>query len=278
MRAALAGIDPGGEPEQLGELLARVRDAQGEIQVYGHGSLRTLTFGNAVEQSRIDLDHPERLVHVYTRAMLLGLLLAARPTRALVLGLGGGSLVQALLAADPVLAVDACEARALVVEVALEHLALPRTERLEVCVADALAHVQTTTRRYDLILADLYGAEGMHPDQDNGYFLHACAQCLRRGGLLVSNHWCGSFADSRRAQTALASAFPGGLLHLHVAGGNSIAYAFPEALPKLDPRALYGRAQALGLRLGIPLQPLARNLWRQNAETLQGRRRDLSRP
>ena len=71
-----------------------------------------------MEQSRIDLDHPERLVHVYTRATPPGLILAARPTRALVLGLGGGSLVQALLAGDPTVAVDACEARALVVEVA----------------------------------------------------------------------------------------------------------------------------------------------------------------
>ena len=57
---------------------------------------------------------------------------------------------------------------------------------------------------------DLYGAEGMHPDQGNGYFLRACGQCLRRGGLLVSNHWSGAFADSRRAQAALAAAFPGG--------------------------------------------------------------------
>lgn len=274
----MAHADPGGEPEDLGELLARLRDAEGEIQVYALGSLRTLTFGNAVEQSRIDLDHPERLVHIYTRAMLLGLLLAARPTRVLVLGLGGGSLIQALLAADPGFAVDACEARALVVEVAMEHLALPRTARLEIFVGDALAHVRSTARRYDLILVDLYGADGMHPDQGNGFFLRACGQRLRRGGLLVSNHWSGAFADNRRAQAALASAFPGGLLHLHVAGGNSIAYAFPEALPRLEPRALYERAQALGLRLGIPLQPLARNLWRQNAEILQGRRRDFSHP
>jgi len=52
------------------------------------------------------------------------------------------------------------------------------------------------------------------------------------------------------------------------------------ALARGDPG---GEPEELGellarLRLGIPLQPLARNLWRQNAETLQGRRRDLSRP
>jgi spermidine synthase len=278
VQAALTHADPGGDPEELGDLVARLRDSEGEVQIYALGRLRTLTFGNSVEQSRIDLDHPERLVHVYTRAMLLGLILAARPTRVLVLGLGGGSLVQALLAADPALAVDACEARALVVDVAREYLTLPRTARLKVSVGDALTHVQTTPGRYDLILVDLYGAEGMHPDQGNGFFLRACGRCLRRGGLLVSNHWSGAFPENRRAHAALAAAFPGGLLHLHVAGGNSIAFAFPETLPRLDPTALYERAQALGLRLEIPLQPLARNLWRQNAEALQGRRRDFSRP
>ena len=278
MPAALTNPDPGGEPTELGDLVARLRDPEGEVEVYALGRLRTLTFGNAVEQSRIDLDHPQRLVQVYTRAMLLGLLLVARPTRVLVLGLGGGSLVQALLAVDPDIAVDACEARALVVDVAREYLALPRTDRLKVSVGDALTHVRTASRRYDLILVDLYGAEGMHPDQGNGFFLRGCRQRLRRGGLLVSNHWSGAFADNRRAYAALASTFPGGLLHLQVAGGNSIAYAFPEALPRLDPRALSESAQTLGLRLGIPLQPLARNWWRQNAEVLQGRRRDFSRP
>ena len=72
--------------------------------------------------------------------------------------------------------------------------------------------------------------------------------------------------------------FPGGCCICTSPGATALPYAFPETLPRLDPTALYERAQALGLRLGIPLQPLARNLWRQNAETLQGRRRDFSRP
>jgi len=57
-------------------------------------------------------------------------------------------------------------------------------------------------------------------------------------------------------------------LSLHTQGGNAITYAFAGTVPGLRRDAFFAGAQELGLRLGIPLQPLARALWGQNAETL----------
>jgi hypothetical protein len=39
--------------------------------------------------------------------------------------------------------------------------------------------------------------------------------------------------------------------------------------PKWNKAAFFAEAEALAIQLGIPLQKLARNLWRQNAEPLK---------
>jgi spermidine synthase len=219
-----------------------------------------------VEQSCIDLDHPARLVHAYTQAMLLGVLLVPAPESALLLGLGGGALAQALLACSGELRLQAVECRAAVVEGAYRHLDLPRTDRLRILIGDARAFVQGAGERCDLIFLDLYEAGGMHPDQNGADLLAACRARLNGGGLLVGNHWSGDFRENRRTHAALQETFPDRVLHLQVQGGNSIAFAFAGAVPGMRRAAFLAQAQDLGLRLGIPLQRLARAFWAQNPE------------
>jgi len=74
--------------------------------------------------------------------------------------------------------------------------------------------------------------------------------------------------DGRHFTAVCAEAFDEQMLHLHVEGGNIVAFAFRESLPGLRREGFFEAAQSLGLRLGIPLQRHARNPWRQNAETL----------
>ena len=256
-------IDPLGRP------IAHLTDPLGEVRVYARGALRTLTLGNQVEQTCLDLDHPARLVHAYTQAMLLGLLLTQTPETALLLGLGGGALAQALLVGAPGLALDAVEASPAVVEAARDHLGLPATDRLRIRIGDAQSFLQGAGGAYGLVLLDLYGAEGMDPDQGGAALLSACRERLSTKGILVSNHWSNDFETSRRAHATLDQVFAGRVLHLHVAGGNAIAFAFAEALPGIRRDTLFAKAQALGLRLDLPLQRLARDLWGQNAEAFK---------
>ncbi len=253
----------------LGELIHRRTDPEGEIQVYAQGRQRTLTFGNTVEQTRVDLDHPARLVHAYTQAMLLGVLLVPAPVSALLLGLGGGALAQALLAWDPALSVTAVEARAIVVQAAREYLALPHTGRLRIDIGDAMAFLDRPGPGWDLAFLDLYGAQGAHSDQGAVGFLTACRARLNARGVLVSNHWMADFAASRREQSALEIVFPGQVLYLHIPGGSAIGFAFAQALPRLRRSPFLAGAEALGLRLDLPLHRLARAFWGQNALALK---------
>jgi spermidine synthase len=253
----------------LGREVYRTRDEQGWICVLENGQRRFLAFGNQVEQSCMSLGEPHRLEHVYTQAMMLATLFPAALERATLLGLGGGSLARALLHYFPRCRVTAVEQRALVAAIARQFFELPHDPRLRVIIADAGDHLAGPRKRSDLILADLYGSDGMDPQQCQPAFLGRCRAALTCHGVLAVNLWNDDYRDSRAARAALVEAFDGMVLQLHVAGGNSISFAFAGQLPDLKRRQFFAQAQALGLSMGIPLQRLARNLWFQNSGVLQ---------
>jgi hypothetical protein len=253
----------------LGALLASTEDGQGTICVHQLGQHRFLTFGNAVEQSCYNIAQPHRLEHVYTQAMMLGPLLHAAPASALILGLGGGSLVRALRRVLPGIHITAVESRAAVIDLARQWFGLDEDDALlELVCEDAAGFLQQGVAQFDLIFADLYLAEGVNPLQNTRDFLDACRAHLGERGILLLNHWCSEFRDSQQSRQALREVFGEQTLELQVQGGNVITFAFRGSLPGLRKKPFLEAALTHGQRLDIPLQRLARNFWRQNSEAL----------
>lgn len=252
----------------LGQLIYRTRDSSGEVHVYEDDQCRYLTFGNAVEQSCLDLGDPLRLVHVYTQAMMLSLLLRTSPRSVLLLGLGGGSLAKAVRAAVPGANICGVEQRAAVIDVAREYFELPRDDRFHAVCQDAWSYLSSTLESQELILSDLYVADGMDAMQTTQAFVQLAHDRLAESGMLVINQWASELRNNQLAMAVLAKVFDDRVLHLHVQGGNIISFALRGELPGLQRKALFAAAQVLGSRLEIPLQRHARNLWRQNAEVL----------
>ncbi|MCB1801758.1 MAG: methyltransferase domain-containing protein [Gammaproteobacteria bacterium] len=253
----------------LGSLVFRTRDDEGEIRVHEDDRCRYLTFGNEVEQSCVELARPARLAYVYTQAMMLALLLHPQPRSALLLGVGGGSLLRALRAAARGLRITGIERRAAVLDVARAWFGLPEDRRVQLVCDEADAYLRNTSDRFDLLFADLYHADGMYPEQLAAEFLASCRMCLEADGVLVVNQWASELDRHGALLGNLGEVFGGQVLHLHVQGGNILSFAFNGALPKIDRGIWLDAAQALGQRLDIPLQRQARNLWRQNAEVLR---------
>jgi len=262
----------------FGQEIYRTRDDQGWICVFDDGQRRFLAFGNQVEQSCMSLNEPYRLQHAYTQAMVLATLFARRLGRSTLLGLGGGSLARAMLHHFPCCRVTAVELRAQVAAVAREFFELPEDPRLRVVIADAGDYLARPRKPSDLILADLYGAEGMDNQQTQLAFLQQCHAALSPGGVLSINLWNNDYRDSRVASAALAEAFDGRVLLFDVPGGNRVCFAFAGPFPELKRRLFFEQAQTLGHRMNIPLQRLARNLWFQNTAVLQYRQTAISRP
>lgn len=249
----------------------RVRDADGDVVVYDSAEIRILAFDSPVEQSCVAKSKPWRLHYPYTQAMLLGPLFTPRAAHAAVLGLGGGSLVRALRHAWPALRITAVERRAAVVEVARAWFYLDDDPRLGLVIGDAGEWVAREGAAQDLIFADLYDHAGMDAQQSEVGFLTACARRLRPGGVLVANLWSTTTEAARHHREAFVEVFGPNLLQVSVPGGNSIALAFAAPLPALQQRGFMEAAQALGLRLEIPLQRHARRLWDENRERLRRR-------
>lgn len=258
------------EREQYpGELVHHEEDDLGKICVYDRDDKRYLTFGNRVEQSCSNLARPWQLVHEYTQGMMLGLLLHNDIRSALLLGLGGGSLVHALQRALPRLSISAVDCRMGVIRIAQEYFALSPDDRLHLYCEDAERFMQQEQEFHDLILVDLYLSEGAHAAQQQGEFLGRCREQLSDNGLLLINQWCGTQQHAEIARRATKHAFGERVLHLHITGGNQIAFCFRGALPKPAPKHLFDEARKLGVKLGIPLERMARNFWRQNSTALK---------
>ncbi|MDX1635636.1 MAG: methyltransferase domain-containing protein [Marinobacter sp.] len=171
-----------------GELIYETRDALGAILVFDQRRHRVLTFDSVFEQSKIDRRKPHLPVHEYNRAMLLPLAWHT-PGHATVLGLGAGTLVTALHHLLPRCRIRAVELRQQVVDVAREFFALPESERIQVTVSDArpaLRRMEDAST--DLILTDLYGADGMSPAPGQARFIDQCERVLSDQGWLAVNY------------------------------------------------------------------------------------------
>lgn len=184
-------------------------DDYGVVEVWRSPEGLILGLGNEVEQTRILPHSPQHLCFDYMRMMLLTLLWKPKPKRALILGLGGGAQARALLASFPKLALDAVELRPAVVEAAYQALNLRPDPRLSVHIMDAYAFVQEAqTSAYDIIMLDLYDAQGMAPIHADDDFLRHCARILAPRGALAANLWRYPLEDYLAASLAMERAFP----------------------------------------------------------------------
>ncbi|MFW8217338.1 spermidine synthase, partial [Klebsiella pneumoniae] len=75
-------------------------------------------------------------IHNYIKAMLMSAAFTSSNT-ALVLGLGGGSLVRSLYALDSQLTLDVVELRPRVLAIAREYFSLPTSDKITYYINDA---------------------------------------------------------------------------------------------------------------------------------------------
>jgi spermidine synthase len=162
--------------------------------------LRTLgTVGRSgaiLEQSAMDLLHPERLVFAYERLMFLAFALAPKPEAALLLGLGGGAMLRHLDAYLPDCLTTIVERDRAVIDLARRYFHLARP----VVAAEAEDIAADCAGAFDVVLVDLYDAQGA-VSVPREFWLD-CVACLKPGGCLAIN-WAG-FLEKREVQAEIS--------------------------------------------------------------------------
>lgn len=149
------------------------------------------------EQSSMDLLYPAHLVFHYERLMSLAFALCRRPVTALLLGVGGAAMWRFLRAYVPECATTLVDADEGVAAIAKRWFYLGQP----VTVDTAQHFLAANTRRFDVVLVDLYDAAGPAPFDEN--FWARCLESLMPGGCMATN-WA-DFATNK-AVRGMASA------------------------------------------------------------------------
>jgi hypothetical protein len=151
----------------------------------GPRHFRTLgSFGTGAqvtEQSSMDLLYPARLVFHYERLMSLALAMSRRSVNALLLGLGGAAMWRFIRAYLPDCSPTLVDADETIVAIARRWFYLKQSVVLDT----AHRFVAGTSAQYDVILVDLYDADG--PADSDEVFWTRCLDSLAPGGCLANN-------------------------------------------------------------------------------------------
>ncbi|WP_025820522.1 spermidine synthase [Shewanella marina] len=171
------------------QTIYQTQDALGELTVYEDKQHRILSFGDNDEQTKLLKATPFIPQHTYVQAMLL-VLLFCKPKRAIILGLGGGSLIHALRHFDAAIKLTAVELRADVIDIAKRYFQLPLSKKLTLVEQDAISYIASTDhKKVDVIFADIYIEAGIDQAQLSAEFINNCSKLIKADGYLVLNCW-----------------------------------------------------------------------------------------
>jgi len=246
----------------LEQELERCLDDFGSLWVSQQGQLRYLYFGAETEQSCGLIGQPAWLEYDYTRAMLLAGYWQSEAPRALAMGLGGGTLANAVLQYLRPQQLTAVELRAKVVELSRRWFGLSDDPRLEVVVASAETYIAGQQDSCDLLFLDLYLEGGIARLQLQADFFVACRAALRPGGLLVVNQWQLGQSGQPYAASRLRRLFGASYLQVEVEEGNIILFIPESGELTLDREEMRHWADALEPQLGYSLRPYIESLRR----------------
>lgn len=234
----------------VGNKIADVRDIWGPVSVFDNDYERYLTFGSIFEQSCQKKSDPGFLMHEHTRAMVLPLVFQD-PERAVVLGLGGGSLVNCLYHRFPDVTLEAVERRQVVIDVAHQYFQVPNDPRLTIRCADAGDVMEEVNAgSADLLFCDLFNANGLDTVQCHPEFLSNCHAMLSGNGWAVFNFF-NDHAETLEAIKSLGEQF-GAVYTCRLFADNLIVLAAKTA-PELPRSLLVERAERLEKHLGFPI-------------------------
>jgi spermidine synthase len=246
-----------------------------QILVYDDEELRCMRFTKQTggRQSCIDRAHPQRVVFDYVRMMLASLAVNPAPKSILIVGLGGGTLVDVLVRALPDADIDVAEIDPAVVRVATQFFGLRPSPRVHVHEEDGRVYVKRALRsgkRYDLVMLDAFDHEYIPEHLLTQEYLREVKALLTPGGIVAAN----TFSTSRlydHESVTYASVF--GPFY-NVKSNNRVIIARPDGLP--DAATLRANAERVRPLLApFEVDPLkiverfdTRPDWREDARIL----------
>lgn len=156
------------------------------LRVTDDNGVRLLKFERN-QQSSMHLDDPFETDIEYVGYLHLTLAVAPHATRALVIGLGGGSVVKRMWRDYPAMHLDVAEIDQEVIDVAYELFELPADDRISVTAADGRDFLLLSPETYDIIIVDAFNDDHIPRPLMTEEFLRECRDRMRPGGVIAYN-------------------------------------------------------------------------------------------
>jgi spermidine synthase len=159
------------------------------IEVSEERGVRYLHFGSDLVQGAMRIARPWSLELVYTRELMLPLVMREDPpATVLQIGLGAASITRFLHHHFPGAYLTVVEIDPRVITTAREFFKLPEeSDRLRIVVGDGNDFVATSRSRFDLIVVDGYDEKGRTGSLDTTAFYAAARARLTRRGMMSAN-------------------------------------------------------------------------------------------
>lgn len=156
------------------------------LRVTDNDGVRLLRFDRN-RQSSMLLNDPFETDFEYPGYLHLTMAIAPHARAALVIGLGGGSVVKRMWRDYAPMRLDVVEIDEEVVEVARAFFALPDDERIRVMVADGRDWVRHCPETYDIVIVDAYDDDRFPRPLMTEEFMRDVAERLNPGGVVAYN-------------------------------------------------------------------------------------------
>lgn len=229
-------------------LVSETTDEWGRLYIEDAGNERSLHFSSDSPQSSMWLDAPFDLTIEYTQLLMASLLFIPSPRSALLFGLGGASIPKFLWKTFPQCQIHAVEIRPTLVDWAHKYFQLPRSPRMHVHVDDAVNFVtKKPLQLFDLIIIDLFTAEGMSPSLKGHSFFTLCERFLETHGVVAWNVWQSTPKDVlEECMREFCTAFGNNIIFLpSKSEGNLTLIALPKALSEYQLSKIKAKAESL---------------------------------
>jgi spermidine synthase len=213
--------------------------------------VRQLHVGGEAIQSAMRLDDPFALELDYTRCMMAFLLFHPAPRRALMIGLGGGSLAKFFHRHLPALRTRAVEYDERVIAAARSLFHVPADDaRLEIEHGDGVEALAPEC--CDLLVVDGFEDEAASPALVSQAFFDAAWCALEEPGILVMN-FMDDDKELDRHLRRLEQAFGGAVLSFKsLRDPNIVVMALKGGPAEVEWRTLRTSAAALEKKYGLP--------------------------
>lgn len=230
-----------------------------QVHVEQKGSVRYLYVGRKdVIQTRMDMQHPARLLSPYLQCMLVALGFYAKPRQELgrvaMIGLGGGAWTRFFHARRPGLVFHSVDIDPVVVAVARQFFGVRDTASYRSYAMDGRRFLREAKRPYDLIVLDAFDASANVPKQlVSVEFFRLIRQRLSPRGVLAINFLVHSrpvysaLVRTVRAVFPAVARFPLRSLSTH----NALLVAPRDPTRRPTPALLKARVRRLEKRLNL---------------------------